>query len=205
MLALNELPSLCSLDSVLGTLHHDVGKGFVTRIEDDDKVHFYEHESVGKEITISILKRLKCDATTIDNVAWLVANHMRMYDFEDMRKAKKIRLITDSRFGDLLNVFKADVRGRHLSANFEQIIKARDRVQNVLDFIEAYKGEKKRSPIPEVRLITGFDLIQLGVKPGPVFAEILTSVEDEILEGKIRTKEKALEEAVKQISLLEQL
>ncbi|HLK07956.1 MAG TPA: CCA tRNA nucleotidyltransferase, partial [Candidatus Angelobacter sp.] len=42
-------------------------------------------------------------------------------------------------------------------------------------------------------LITGADLIAAGYKPGPAFKELLTAVEDAQLDGKISTKEEAME------------
>jgi poly(A) polymerase len=41
-------------------------------------------------------------------------------------------------------------------------------------------------------LISGNDLIELGLSPGPLFREILTRVEDEQLEGRLQTTEQAL-------------
>ncbi|MCP4640077.1 MAG: CCA tRNA nucleotidyltransferase, partial [bacterium] len=40
-------------------------------------------------------------------------------------------------------------------------------------------------------LFTGKDLIRMGYKPGPLFAEILTSIEDAQLEGAIGCKDEA--------------
>jgi poly(A) polymerase len=43
------------------------------------------------------------------------------------------------------------------------------------------------------RLVTGHDLIALGMKPGPVFKVILQELEDLQLEGKITTREEGIE------------
>ena len=39
--------------------------------------------------------------------------------------------------------------------------------------------------------------MQLGFSPGPVFTDILKWVEDMMLEGKLKTKDQALEQVVK--------
>ena len=44
-------------------------------------------------------------------------------------------------------------------------------------------------------LVTGHDLIGMGLKPGPVFKDILMKIEDEQLEGNVKTKEAAIEMA----------
>jgi len=42
-------------------------------------------------------------------------------------------------------------------------------------------------------LVTGNDLIALGMKPGPRFGEILEAVETRQLEGAFKTREEALD------------
>ena len=42
-------------------------------------------------------------------------------------------------------------------------------------------------------LITGEDLIAMGIPTGPVYKEILSVVEDEQLEGRLTTRESAIE------------
>jgi poly(A) polymerase len=52
--------------------------------------------------------------------------------------------------------------------------------------------EEEIKPEP---LITGNDLIAMGLKPGPIFSEILDAIKDDQLEQKITTKEEALKRA----------
>jgi poly(A) polymerase len=58
------------------------------------------------------------------------------------------------------------------------------------------KERFQQSP-PEVlrpaRLLTGLDLIEAGYKPGPDFSRMLEAAEDAQLEGRIHTREEALE------------
>jgi hypothetical protein len=42
-------------------------------------------------------------------------------------------------------------------------------------------------------LITGDDLIAQGMKPGPIFGKLLHEIEDAQLEGRITTREQALD------------
>src|SRR5207247_2629931 len=42
-------------------------------------------------------------------------------------------------------------------------------------------------------LISGEDLIGLGYRPGPLFKEVLTRVEDEQLEGRLTSRDEAVE------------
>ena len=51
-------------------------------------------------------------------------------------------------------------------------------------------GEETLRP---ARLISGHDLIKLGLEPGPLFSEILNTVEDRQLEGSLISKKEALD------------
>jgi poly(A) polymerase len=53
---------------------------------------------------------------------------------------------------------------------------------------EEYSAEEIK-PEP---LINGYDLINLGYKPGPMFKKILDAVEEAQLDNQIETKEEAL-------------
>jgi len=54
-------------------------------------------------------------------------------------------------------------------------------------FLEVTPPEQVR---PE-RLLTGDDLQEMGLRPGPLFAEILRSLEDAQLDGQVKTREQA--------------
>ena len=65
----------------LALLLHDIGKIRTRSVGDDGRVHFYDHEFVGSEMVVDILKNLKYDNKTIDTVQFLVKNHMRTKSF----------------------------------------------------------------------------------------------------------------------------
>ncbi len=56
-----------------------------------------------------------------------------------------------------------------------------------------YDSRRKAGTLRESKLLTGEDLIGLGLKPGPKFTAILREVEDLALEGVLGTHEEALE------------
>ena len=73
----------------LAMLLHDIGKIRTRSVGDDGRVHFYEHEFVGSDMVVDILKRLKYDNKTIDDVRFLIKNHMRTKNFgNDCEKIK---------------------------------------------------------------------------------------------------------------------
>ena len=58
--------------------------------------------------------------------------------------------------------------------------------------LNEFQSKDETDDLKPPKLITGKDLIQLGLKPGPLFKEILVKVEDIQLEGRISTKQEAL-------------
>ena len=60
----------------LACLLHDIGK-LKTRTVKDGKVHFYNHEYAGEKMSREILTRLGYDQNVIDDVAFIIRNHMR--------------------------------------------------------------------------------------------------------------------------------
>ena len=60
-----------------------------------------------------------------------------------------------------------------------------------------YSREQLRSWPPEAirpePLVTGRDLIAAGYEPGPRFKEVLTTIEDAQLEGRLTSREAAIE------------
>lgn len=197
MIAVQSLPKDAPLELVLATLLHDTGK-LSTRTVDDKGIHFYEHEFVSAEIAERALRRLKFTSDTIDEVKWLVANHMRTHEFPNMRKAKQIRLVQEPYFPNLLGLVIADVMGSAALRGTTEDLSLLTYIEN---FITEHEDEIKKTKIliTEERLITGFDIINMGINPkkqGKLIGKILEIVDDEIIEGNIKTREEALAKAL---------
>jgi poly(A) polymerase len=69
----------------------------------------------------------------------------------------------------------------------EGILPYDDFSRRILKILE----EKKK--LGPGRILTGDDLIALGLKPGPLFKHILAEIDDLVAEGKVKTREDALE------------
>lgn len=196
MLAVKALPPNSSLELVLATLFHDIAKPLVREVT-ETTVHFYQHELLGADLSEEILFRLKFSRETIDKVRWLIANHMRTHNFQEMRKAKKIKLVKEPYFEDLLELLRADIMG---SSGIRGIPEDFAVLDSINKFMTDYQEEIKKRPPPKERLVTGVDIIELGIKPGKQIGAILEAIEDEILEGNLQTREDALELAKRLIA-----
>lgn len=185
-----------SLELLLAIILHDIGKYKTTEHSFTElgeiEIHSYEHENIGAEIAKKILTRMKFSSETIDKVVWLVQNHMRIHYFSEMKKSKKVKLIEHEYFDDLFKLSEADILGsgvRYLDD---------DKFNNskeIINFIKDYEIEKQNRPVLTQKLINGYDVMNLGLTPkdGVKIGKILGLVNDAVIEGKINSREEALE------------
>jgi len=61
------------------------------------------------------------------------------------------------------------------------------------EFVQRFLAETPPEQVQPPRLLTGDDLQQMGYVPGPLFSDILRSLEDAQLEGRVQNKEGAAE------------
>ena len=162
----------------LGVLLHDVGKPGTFRVA--DRIRFDGHVELGEQIARDILNRLRFSNAEIDQVAALVANHMRFKHVHEMRESTLKRMLRLPKFEEHLELHRLDCLSSH--GNLENCAFARSK-------LEELQEEQLRPP----RLVTGNDLIALGYRPGPGFSKMLDAVEDAQLESRVQTREDALE------------
>ena len=79
----------------LAALLHDVGKPLARSADDEGRVRFPDHETVGARLAESLLRRLRFSAREIEPVVRLVRNHARLGDAEGFSPADARRLLRD--------------------------------------------------------------------------------------------------------------
>jgi poly(A) polymerase len=146
-----------------------------------DRIRFNNHPVVGAEMAGEILSRLRFPRDTIGLVSDLVRDHLKFIDVERMRPATLKRFLRQERFDLHLELHRLDCLGSHGDLSAWRFCRRRLREL----------GRRKEALRPP-RLISGDDLIALGLAPGPEFKRILAAVEDAQLEGAIKTREEAL-------------
>ncbi len=178
LLMLDGLRSPTPATLALGVLLHDVGKPGTFRVA--ERIRFDGHVEFGERIARDILTRLRFSNAEIEQVIALVANHMRFGHVHEMRESKLKRMLRMDRFDEHLELHRLDCSASH--GNLENYEFAKSK-------LEQLQPEELRP----ARLLTGRDLIEAGYAPGPEFARMLEMAEDAQLEGKIHSKEEALE------------
>ena len=162
-----------------GCLLHDVGKPVCAR-QEAQRITFYGHTDKGAEMAEEVLKRLKRGRAVWERVSYLTRNHLRHVQAPQMRLSTLKRFLREEGIEELLELARIDALSSNGDLQYYQFCKER---------LTELKVEEIR-PAPLVR---GDDLIAMGFKPGPVFADILRQVEDAQLGGEITSREEALE------------
>ena len=173
---LENIPKGSSKELFLAAILHDISKP-ECRIEKDSKITFYNHDRVGSEKTKTIMKDLKFPNECIDEVVYLVHNHMKMHHWNQMNKSTRIKMCRNKYFKNLIELAAAGGKGAASG----------DQTSEIREFYE----EVPVAAAP--KLITGDDLIDLGFPPGKIFGTIIDKVEDLHLEGDLKTREEAIE------------
>jgi poly(A) polymerase len=179
LLLLDHLPQPCPLTLAWGALLHDVGKPATFRVA-PDRIRFDDHVEVGVKIAENICKRLRFSNDDTEQILALVDNHMRFGHVSRMKESTLKKFLRLPRFDEHLALHRADSLASHRNlATYEFIREKRQEIP-----VETMR------PTP---LVTGDDLIAQGHAPGPKFREILNAVEDAQLEGRLPSRDAALE------------
>ena len=179
LLLLDHLPEQPSTALAWGALLHDVGKPATFRIA-PDRIRFDGHVEVGVKIAEQICARLRFSNHDTAQILSLIENHMRFGHVTRMKESTLKRFMRLPVFEEHMALHRADSLASHGNLGTYELL---------CEKINEIPPEKIRP----IAFVTGDDLIAAGYSPGPRFREILDSVEDAQLEGRLKSREEALE------------
>ena len=161
----------------LAMLFHDFGKPASRTTDEDNIDHFKGHPAVSEQIALDIMRRLKLDNDTIDNVRALVKWHDYRPDitFPNVRRLivnvgiDRMEMQLKVRTADILSQSKYKIEEKfsylsELESTYREIIANGDCLQ-----------------IKDLK-VTGKDLINIGIAPGPLLGDILKKLIDDVLD-----------------------
>ncbi len=180
LIMLDMLAEDAPLELCLAVLLHDIAKPPCRTIDEDSgRIRFNGHDTMGAEMAEAILRRLRYPNHTIAAVVPMVARHMQFMNVQKMRVAKLKRFMAEPTFDMEMELHRVDCGSSNgFTDNYE--------------FLQAKEVEFAAEPLIPAPLVTGKDLIQLGLQPGPRFKEILENLQTEQLEGRISDRDSAL-------------
>lgn len=135
---------------------------------------------LGPPAAESTCRDLKLSNDECERVAWILGRLPDISRIEDAPASARKPLLSHPGAGDLLLLARAAslADGEGLAA---------------VEFAERYRTEEPEGPLDPPPLLKGADLIKLGHRPGPRFAEILARLRQAQLDGIANTPEEAAE------------
>jgi poly(A) polymerase len=130
----------------------------------------------------AICRRLRLSNEERERTVWLVEHQRALEDAPTMKRSRLKRLLAHPYCVDLVALMRAEALAMRGDAR-------------AVEFVERYLRETPAAEIDPPPLITGDDLIAIGLAAGPRFKEVLELVRDAQLDGEVRTREAALERA----------
>jgi poly(A) polymerase len=160
-------------------LFHDIAKPLTASLDPETgSIHFYEHERIGADMAERILDRLRFPRKQIEAVVDAVRCHMQFKDAPQMRKSTLRRMLMRPTFPLELQLHRLDCLGSH-------------RRLDVHDFLIGQLRELDQKPEIRPPLLTGKDLMEMGMKPGPEMGALLSEIRDRQLQEELLTAEEA--------------
>lgn len=160
-------------------LLHDIGKPKTRSIgpgaDGEPRIRFDRHASEGAEMAQRILRRLKLPRREIEQIVYAIRNHMRFKDVPQMKESTLRKLVGAETFAIELELHRLDCLGSHGKL---------DNYDLLLDFMQKLTNE----PILPDPLISGHDLIEMGLSEGRALGELLKLAYQEQLDGKYTQK-----------------
>jgi poly(A) polymerase len=160
-----------------GTLLHDVGKPDTYVVK--ERIRFDEHDEVGARIARDVCRRLRFSQRDADRIVALVAEHMRFANLPRMREGKRLRFFARPDFHDHLALHRADCLASHQDLD-------------VWEWARDARAALTQAEMVPPRIVTGDDLLAMGLRAGPAFGEILDEVREAQLEGRVRSRAEGL-------------
>ena len=178
-LMLEKMPPGASPSLPWAVILHDIAKpATAERDSPTGAIHFYGHEKVGAAMAERILQRLRFPKKQIEEIVTCVRQHMQFKDVRQMRKATLRRLLLRKTFPLELELHRLDCLGSH--GNLDHY-----------EFLLAQAEELKQKPAIRPPLLTGRDLIKLGMKPGPTMGALLDEIREKQLADELKTPREA--------------
>jgi poly(A) polymerase len=173
-------------------LIHDIAKP-ETFSDVDGRIRFHGHDNLGAEKAAVICRRFRLSRDTEKMVAKVIQQHMRLFNLSTPGGPGRNAMYRYCRdLGDALPesllLAQADARATYEIMPREKFT---DTERPMADVLEHYYTRFLK--IEAAPLVTGGDLIRMGLTPGPKFREILDEIKELQAEGTLRDRQEALD------------
>ncbi len=180
-------------------LLHDIGKPVA--FEQNNGQHMGGHELIGEELAEGVSRRFRLSNDQIKVIKYLIREHLRVAKLPEMTRPRQIRFIQEAAAGPEIDFSSLERKFplffkllRLLIADCEASVHRSSGWLPVLQTFAGLLPQLKRLEELEAahKLLDGHDVLELGVAEGPQVGRILEEVYDQILSGRIQSREEAL-------------
>lgn len=179
----------------LAALLHDVGKPQTRSMGEDERVHFYGHESVGARLSGARMRALRFSRREVERVQTIVEAHLgpaQLARAEQVTRRAVYRYFRDTgdagvdtvllNLGDYLATWGPALREKRWLRRLE-----------VSELLLHHYFERRQETVAPKLPIDGHDLMrELDLEPGPKIGEMLEALREAMAAGEIETREEAL-------------
>ena len=182
---------------IFAALLHDIGKPLVRKpaaqADGCEVWTFYRHEAESARLAREILRRLRFPNAFIENVSHLVNEHMFLYSDEwtDAAVRRFIVRIGEEHLENIYRLRRADAYAiAGIDAGPEFLLPLAERVRGTIEAGNAFTLKNLA--------VSGADLMEIGIRPGPQMGLILNELLETVLDDpNLNKREKLLEIAGK--------
>jgi mutator protein MutT len=169
----------------LSMLFHDLGKPATFSLDDDGVGHFYRHNKESEKIASRRLRELRFDKETAGKVSKLVKWHDAQIPSNCL--VRWLNKLGEDSLRCLFNIKRADALAQNK-------LYAHDRIQDIeklereLDLLITDDACYRLADL----MVTGRDIIGLGVEPGPEIGKVLHALLDKVMDDELENDRDAL-------------
>jgi tRNA nucleotidyltransferase/poly(A) polymerase len=172
-------------------LLHDMAKP-ETFTNADGHIRFYGHDNLGAEKAALVCRRFRLSRDTEKTVTSVIKQHMRLFNLSTSGVPSKNAMYRYCRdLGDALSesliLAQADARATSEIMLKEKFTDTKKTMAEVLAYYYSKFLKVEAKP-----LVTGQDLIDHGLEPGPQFREILDEIKERQAAGALKGREEAI-------------
>lgn len=172
----------------LAGMFHDVGKPDTLKFEDGKPTN-KGHAVVSADMAEQIMFRFKFSTDEIGFVKNLVTDHMKSHHTKEFKKSTLKKYLALPYINELLILNKADALSASRSVEY-------------VEYIEEKLNEFEPEEIKPAPFVNGYDLIELGLKPGPMFKILLDEMMDFQLEEIVTNRKQAFKVLRDKVNLM---
>lgn len=175
----------CNSDDLvvkLAVFFHDFGKPHSYQDGEDGIRHFKGHGKVSAEITDSIMKRLRFDNETRNNVVELVYYHDATFEVGKKYVKRWLNKIGEKQFRRLLEIRKADIKGQKPDYEESRI----EKVCNIESIFEEILQEQECFSLKDLA-VNGNDVKKtMNLKEGKDIGYWLNEILKRVMDGELK-------------------